>query len=94
MRISEQDLLIQIKRLNELTGNPTESYIKVKDKFKAQIGCYHLDSAYGGHALHQIDNASGCVRNISQIGYASKRDLYNWIIAYRNGVEVSHVNKK
>ena len=86
-RITEKQLKGIVKRLNELTGNPTETYTKIDDKFIANIGNYHLDSAYGGHSLVQLSNDGGGVRSVSNIGFAPKRELYNWIYAYIQGVE-------
>lgn len=87
MRISIKDLELRISYLNRITGSPETYSTPNEGKFKANIGHYHLDRAYGGCALHRVDNESGGVDDISRIGYASRKDLYNWINTYISGIQ-------
>ena len=52
MRVLNSDLAAVVRRINLITKSPLEPCTKLKSgKFKANIGNYHLDSAYGGHQL-------------------------------------------
>lgn len=87
-RITVKMLEGRVDYLNKLTGNALTPWHRPADgKLYANIGNYHLDGAYGGYQLHQMCNESGGITCISDIGYASKRDLFNWINAYIAGIE-------
>lgn len=86
-RISIKDVECRIAYLNKITNSPQTCYTKIDGKLSANIGHYHLDQAYGGCALHRMDNESGGVDDISRIGYASRKELYNWINAYISGIQ-------
>jgi len=89
-RISIKDLEGLVNRLNTVTGNNQNPWNR--ETKKSNIGTYTLDGAYGGWALYQIDNESGGVRDISQCGHASKRELYSIIRSYLNGIEAKGGN--
>lgn len=89
MKISIKDIELRIAYLNRLTGSPETYSIKDTGTFKSNIGHYHLNQAYGGCALHRLCNEGGGVQDISRIGYASRKDLYNWINAFISGIEAS-----
>jgi hypothetical protein len=93
-RISIKDIEARISYLNKITGSPDTTYNKIDSKLSANIGNYHLSQAYGGCALYRIDNESGGVQDISRIGYASKKDIYNWINAYIAGIQDSKTLSK
>lgn len=87
-RITSRHLEMTVKRLNELTDSPTVPYAKDENgKLRAQVGCYVIDSAYGGVALHQIMNEGGGVHDIFRSGHMTKRELFNRLHAYVNGRE-------
>lgn len=86
-RITDVQLESMIKRLNRVTGNAETPYVKRGEKYEAQVGCYHLSGAYGGVSLHQMDNKSGGVRDVFRCGHVPKRDLYNRISAFIDGLE-------
>lgn len=50
--------------------------------FKANIGHYHLDGAYGGTRLVRVCNESGGIHVISKTGYTTKRALYNELVIF------------
>lgn len=81
-RISIKDIEARISYLNKITCKPETAYTKIDGKLSANIGHYHLAQAYGGCALYRMDNESGGVDDVSRIGYASKKELYQWINAY------------
>lgn len=73
----------QVLRLNRATGSPEQPYAD----HKAQIGCYHLSGAYGGYALHRMENQSGGISDVFRSGHIVKRDLSNRISAMLAGIE-------
>jgi hypothetical protein len=85
-RITEKQLRGLIDYLNKITGQPLTSYTKVGEKFKANIGNYHLECAYSGYQLVQMVNESGGIRTITG-GFCPKRELYYEIRAYIDGIQ-------
>ena len=79
-----------VKHLNETLGSPIDSYTLQPDgKYKANIGNYHLSGAYGGYALHRIASLGGGVDDIFSCGHIPKRELYDRIHAYIDGINLS-----
>lgn len=93
-RITDRDLKATIDRLNRLTNQPSEPYSRDPQtgRLTANIGNYHLSSAYGGVCIHQMVNEGGGVRTPISTGYTTKRDLYNQLHAYIRGIESAHDN--
>ena len=72
--------------INRELGTPEAAYTKGADgKYTANIGCHHLDGAYGGHKLVRMVNDGGGVSDVTG-GYIPKRELYNRMRAYLDGV--------
>ena len=92
MRTTTKHIESLIKQLNELTHNPTESnYLLTTNQGRKlcwNVGNYHLISAYGGYNLAQVVNNDGGITEPIYGGYVSKRELYNKLTAYTNGVRV------
>ena len=86
MRITEKDLQATCARINRMLDKPLEPYARIDGNLVANIGCYHLDHAYGRVALHQMDNNVGGVRDIFG-GHLTKRDLYERMHAFIKGLE-------
>lgn len=87
MRIKESDLQAVVDRINRITGSPLEQYTKTKEgKFIANIGNYHLNSAYGGHGLSRMMNEVGGVTTIIP-GFSPKRELYDKMQAFIMGLD-------
>lgn len=84
-RITIKDLNIAVERLNEALNMPME-YSTQSDTFKANVGHYTIDRAYGGFSLYQVANASGGVHDIFHCGHVSARDLFNRLHAMIEGV--------
>lgn len=78
--ITLEDLERRIKFLNEITGNPTDTY----EYGDFKVGNYHLYRAYGQHYLHQVANENGGTTNILEGG--TKRDLYDRLNILIDGV--------
>tara|TARA_A200000113_G_C8858775_1_gene352613 strand:+ start:1400 stop:1735 length:336 start_codon:yes stop_codon:yes gene_type:complete len=92
MRTTTKHIESLIKQLNELTHNPTETnYLLTTNQGRKlcwNVGNYHLISAYGGYNLAQVVNNDGGITEPIYGGYVSKRELYNKLTAYTNGVRV------
>lgn len=87
-RITDKDLENVVKCINIITHSPIHSYSKSPDgKLVAKVGNYHLSYAYGGVQLHRMFNAGGGVTVPINTGYTTKRDLYNQMRAFINGLQ-------
>lgn len=86
-QITQKQLEQVVNRINEVTNSPMESYSKTAEKFKANIGNYHLSYAYGGVCLHRIVSDCGGVEDVFYSGHTTKRDLYNRMQSYLLGLE-------
>ena len=91
-RITQKDLEYLVKRINEVTGSPIAQYTK-KEKatstdpgYRGNIGNYHLSYAYGGVKLERMCNEGGGVNTVSTGGFGTKRELYDWMRAYLDGM--------
>lgn len=93
-RITQKNLEYLVERINEVTNSPETPYTRNGKKgnrevgFTTNIGNYHLDYAYGGVKLSQMVSESGGITNISDMGFGTKRELYNWMRAYLAGIEL------
>ena len=58
-------------------------------QYRSNVGNYHLSGAYGGYALHRMDNESGGVRDVFGCGHQPKRELANRMHAFISGLEAS-----
>lgn len=85
-RITKVDLQNIVFRINKHMGKPIEPYSKVQGKFIANIGNYHLDSAYGGHQLVQMQSEGGGI-SVVLGGYVSKRVIYERMHAFLKGLQ-------
>lgn len=91
IKLSQLESLVA--RINIMTRSPMTSYTKQPDgKFKANIGNYHLDGAYGGYALHRMHNDGGGVEDILGVGHVPKRELYNMLHSFIRGLEIEVSN--
>ena len=93
-RITVKNLQAVVDRINRELDRPLEPYTKQPDgTYKANLGCYHLDSAYGGYALHCLDNDSGGVRDTLG-GHMPKATLYEALHAFLCGVSALREQRK
>lgn len=72
--------------INKTAGTPATEYTKVDDKYKANPDNYHLTYAYGGANLCQVCSDGHGERNVLGCGHVPKRDLYNRMRAFLEGL--------
>lgn len=86
-RITKAHLEGAARSINKITGNPETVWERRGDgTLKATVGNYHISYAYGGVCLHQMVSESGGVRDVFDCGHVSRRDLWNRIRAYQDGL--------
>tara|TARA_R110002020_G_scaffold160008_4_gene344330 strand:+ start:529 stop:894 length:366 start_codon:yes stop_codon:yes gene_type:complete len=75
--------------INKALGAPTSYHAPGQSllSWKIEIGHYHISGAYGGVCLHRTDNENGGVTDVFNCGHVPKRDLYNRMRAYLEGIE-------
>lgn len=93
MRYTKKDLENLIDRINIAAKTPMETYIKKENKYIAQVGNYHLDWAYGGVRLVQIQNESGGISLPANHGFLSKRETYNILYSFLAGLYAKETKK-
>lgn len=90
--ITKSNLQAVVDRINRMTGSPLEPYTRTGEvpsqKYKANIGNYHLSGAYGGYALYQMNTDGGGITDVLRVGHVSKRELYNLMHAFIRGLDV------
>ena len=89
-RITEKQLEALVGWINELTGSPATSYTRTDGKLTANIGNYHLYFAYGGVNLHRMSNEGGGVNTPLGGGTRTKRELFNQLHAFINGLRAKN----
>lgn len=85
-RYKMRDLENLVARINLVAGTPETYCDRREAKFKAHIGHYHLEGAYGGYRLVQTCSEGGGIRTITS-GYVSKSKLYDEMQAFCKGLE-------
>ena len=85
MRVTKQDLERKIELLNHITGNPENPYTFNNHHVISNAGCYHLSGAYGGWELNQMCKSGG-TRDVLNTGHIPKKELYNLICAFMEGI--------
>lgn len=80
--ITEKQLEIIVRRINEVTGSPLETYVDGK----AQMGNYHLYFRNGGVGLDRIQNDGAGTVDVLGCGTTTKRDLIDRMHAYLKGL--------
>jgi hypothetical protein len=88
-RITEKDLQTVCDRLNRLTGHALAPYTKVAGKHIPNAGTYLLSMAYGGYCLHQMADEGTGERDVLRCGHIPKRELYNQMHAFIDGIETA-----
>ena len=83
-RVTLKDLGHLVTILNRLTNSPDKPGAMIDGKYITYAGHYQLGGAYGGWKLERMMDAGG-VESITG-GYVPKRELYDRISAYIDGV--------
>jgi hypothetical protein len=87
MRITKKQLESKIAYLNVITGNPEKPWnTPVDGKMTANVGNFHLYSAYGYYNLHQMCNEGGGVKDVFNYG-STKKELAMLIDAFISGLD-------
>ena len=79
-RITEADLAIKIRRLNEIVFDR-----KVPPEHFA-VGKFHLYHAYGKVQLHQCKSTGGQIDDVFRCGFFTKRELYEKMDDFISGI--------
>ena len=79
-RITQKDVDYQLKRLNDLTNNPTSTW----ENGKHTIGNIHTVGQYGYTTIMQTVNDGGGTRDLAS--GLTKREAYQWIRAAIEGI--------
>ena len=97
-RYTRADLDGAVRGLNLMAGFTAEEadaplYTREGAEYRAMVGRYTLQGAYGGWQVQQIINEGGGVRAITT-GYGTKREVYYQIHAYREGMAAGRVDDR
>ena len=89
-RITRKHLEARIKNLNEVTGSPTEAYIKNDEtgKWEPQAHSWVLDGAYGGFELQRMCATGTGTHAPLNTGHIPARELAGLIKALLIGFEL------
>ncbi len=86
-RITEKHLQGLVNYINELTNSPLEPWTRDEKGFRANIGNFHLDGAYGGVQLVRMCSDGGGITQPLGGGFVTKRELYNKMTVFIRGIE-------
>ena len=91
-RITQKNLDGVVELLNRLTDSPLEAWIEGEDgKYLPQGNNFHINSCNGGVSLVRMCATGPGENNI--LGRGTKRDLYERIHAYIDGVMLGRANQ-
>lgn len=84
-RITIKDLNQACRVLNKTLNRPME-YCQPGQPFKANIGNFHIDQAYGGFQLAEVSSDGGGIRSYG--GHVPAREVYERIHAMVDGARI------
>ena len=87
-RITYKHLEAIVDRINRMTNSPMTPWRTENGRNVANVGNYHLDSAYGGVRLVRMVSEGGGCRNITS-GYDTKKDCAQLMHAFISGLEAT-----
>ena len=91
-RITKEMLEGLARTINEVTGNPTETYERGEDgRLYSQIGNYYISYAYRGASLQRMVNTSGGASDVFGWGHMPERELGDLMQAFLRGHEAARV---
>jgi hypothetical protein len=89
-RITDKHLNALCARINKTLGTPETPWTRDADgRNRANIGNHHISHAYGGVCLHKMSNESGGVSCPISMGHVPKRELYERMHAFLQGIEAA-----
>lgn len=87
-RITNKQLESLVSYINKITNSPEESYTKDENgHYKANVGNFHIDGAYGGVQLVRMCTEGGGISQPLGGGFCTKRELYEKMQAFIRGIE-------
>ena len=84
MRVSKKMLENKVDQLNNITNSPMQYF----GDYDVNVGHFCISGAYGGYELQRTCNNGGGVRTFFNTGHIPKKELYNLICAFINGIEL------
>lgn len=87
-RITSKRLDSLCDTLNRVLGTSMEPSTRENGRYKANVGCYHIDASCGGYALYRITNEGGACSDVLHVGHTSPRALYDVIQGLLVGVSL------
>ena len=88
MRITDENLTRLATQINKTTNSPTEPWTRNGNEVISNEGCFHVEFAYSGVTFSRMTSRTGTTTNVLQVGYISKKDLYERMQAFLNGIIV------
>ena len=91
MRESKKTLEALVDRINEVLGMPEKPYSdkRVDGYLIANIGNYHINSAYGGYSIYRMSNEHGGVNDGAMRGRYSLGEMVRLCRAFLDGIEAA-----
>ena len=88
-RINRKHVDGMARRLNELLGLPTDTYVLNEEtgRYEAQIGCIHVCGENGGNSVYQLSNEAGGCKGLAY--GLSTREAYEWLSAAATGAQMA-----
>ena len=95
-RITRKMLEFRVERINKVLKMPLV-YCNTEGggaaPYSANVGHYHIDSAYGGFSLHQTESQNGSVSDVFGRGHIPARELNNLMAAFLEGVRAAKADE-
>ena len=88
-RITRADLDNVARRICRETNSP-ESLYNAEGDFN--IGCFFVESGYGGFRLSRVTTAKGCDRDVLNQGYMPAKQLQSHMFAFIQGIYFAREN--
>jgi len=88
-RITLKDLDHVVDAINTAQDIPLKPWTRVDGKLVPTAWNYHIGGAYGGWRLEQHGSSGSGIRDVFQVGYVPKRELYGLLQAYRDGLRAA-----
>lgn len=85
-RITRAHLDAKAATINNMTKSPAEPSRMVDGKYRANVGNYHIDCAYGGYSLHRMATEDGGAVDVFNVGHIPARELAGLMSAYTAGL--------